>query len=245
MFGFIRRWRRGRMLKRPFPAHWIPWLEEHVSFYPKLEEGDRARFHDYLKVFVWEKHFFGSGGFVLEEMHRVLIGAAAVRLILYLDLSFYDHLTEIIVYPWPFKNPKGEEVRLGEAHRWGTVVLAWPSVLQCLEHPMYDHCTAYHEFAHVLDAQDGSFDGTPVLHSYKDYYPWAKIMSDYYLAMKRPFPLGRGVLRAYGAKNEAEFFAVATEAFFGNPAELKKRAPDLYEELRRFYRFDPAGRPGP
>jgi Mlc titration factor MtfA (ptsG expression regulator) len=47
------------------------------------------------------------------------------------------------------------------------------------------------------------------------------------------------VLRAYGATNEAEFFAVATEAFFERPARLKARAPDLYEELRKYFRVDP------
>jgi Mlc titration factor MtfA (ptsG expression regulator) len=239
MAGWYRRWRRGRLAKRAFPAAWHPYLEAHVAFYPKLPDDLRARFRDYLKVFVWEKYFFGAGGLVVEDVHKVVVGAAAVRLVLFLDLSYYDHLTEIVIYPWPYMDPKKEEVRLGEAHRWGTVVLAWPSVVECLEHPVVDHCTAYHEFAHVLDSADGGFDGTPRLHSVKDYYPWAEVMSRHFLALRKAPLLSEGVLRAYGAKNEAEFFAVATEAFFGNPLELRRRAPDLYGELRRFYAFDP------
>ncbi len=50
----------------------------------------------------------------------------------------------------------------------------------------------------------------------------------------------RTVLRDYGATNEAEFFAVASETFFEKPAQLRKSAPELYEELQKFYRVDPA-----
>lgn len=50
----------------------------------------------------------------------------------------------------------------------------------------------------------------------------------------------RSVLDSYGAINPAEFFAVATEAFFERPFALKQRHPALYEELRAFYRQDPA-----
>ena len=51
----------------------------------------------------------------------------------------------------------------------------------------------------------------------------------------------RRVLRNYGAQNEAEFFAVATEAFYEKPEQMKRRTPELYEELSRFFGVDPAG----
>jgi MtfA peptidase len=47
------------------------------------------------------------------------------------------------------------------------------------------------------------------------------------------------VLDQYGAQNRAEFFAVATEAFFEKPGQLKRKHPELYAELSRFYRQDP------
>ncbi len=46
-------------------------------------------------------------------------------------------------------------------------------------------------------------------------------------------------LRVYSATNPAEFFAVATESFFEWPHEMKANSPQLYEELKRFYRQDP------
>jgi Mlc titration factor MtfA (ptsG expression regulator) len=50
----------------------------------------------------------------------------------------------------------------------------------------------------------------------------------------------RTVLDEYGANDPAEFFAVATEAFFERSAILRDRHPALYERLRDFYRQDPA-----
>ena len=47
------------------------------------------------------------------------------------------------------------------------------------------------------------------------------------------------LLDAYGATDPAEFFAVASEAFFERPARLAAEHPALYRELAAFYRIDP------
>jgi Mlc titration factor MtfA (ptsG expression regulator) len=47
-------------------------------------------------------------------------------------------------------------------------------------------------------------------------------------------------LRDYGATNPAEFFAVATEYFFGQPEEVQQQHPELYEEMKWYYQQDPA-----
>jgi Mlc titration factor MtfA (ptsG expression regulator) len=48
-------------------------------------------------------------------------------------------------------------------------------------------------------------------------------------------------LDQYGATNPAEFFAVATEAFFETPIKLRSSHPQLYAELKLYYQQDPAG----
>ena len=52
----------------------------------------------------------------------------------------------------------------------------------------------------------------------------------------------RWPLQPYGATNPAEFFAVATEAFFDVPVMLEQHEPNLYEVMRDFYKQDPAAR---
>lgn len=48
------------------------------------------------------------------------------------------------------------------------------------------------------------------------------------------------LLDGYGATHPAEFFAVATEAFFERPLALRQSRPRLYGELQHFFRQDPA-----
>jgi MtfA peptidase len=47
------------------------------------------------------------------------------------------------------------------------------------------------------------------------------------------------VIDAYGASDPAEFFAVATEAFFERPQALATDAPAVYRELAQLYRLHP------
>jgi len=49
----------------------------------------------------------------------------------------------------------------------------------------------------------------------------------------------RSVMSKYGATNPAEFFAVVPETFFEKLRQMKKRHPELYEELWDYYKLDP------
>jgi Mlc titration factor MtfA (ptsG expression regulator) len=245
MAGLIRILRRRKLARRAIAESWLTILNAQVFFYQRLAGEDRTRFLQYLKTFVWEKHFIGVGGMEITDEVQVVIGACAVRLILNLGLSYYDRLTEIIVYPYVYSHRDDNRAILGEAQDWGTVVLSWPAVLQGLADPRDGHDTALHEFAHVLDRATGMFDGTPKLRSSEDYRPWAQIMSRHYLRLRRGVSTESDVLRSYGAVNESEFFAVATEVYFEKPHQLKKHLPDLYAELRGFYGGDPAAETEP
>ena len=241
MFGLLRAWKRRRLARREFPAAWLPHLEQHVPFFADLEGEVLQRFLDLLKVFVWEKQFVGAGGMEITDEVKVVVAATAARLVLHLDLTYYDKLSEIVVYPGHYRHPETEGVIFGEANAWGTVVLSWDAVLQGLKNPADGHDTATHEFAHVLDRADGAFDGTPELRAWSHYTPWTQVMSEHYNKLRKRKGAQRKVLRSYGAQNEAEFFAVATEAFFEKSRQMRKRTPDLYLELIRFYGFDPLG----
>jgi Mlc titration factor MtfA (ptsG expression regulator) len=243
MFRLLTQWKRRRFDRRPFPPHWLPFVRDYVPFYRDLDERSRERFLRLVKVFVWEKHWIPAGGLEMTEEIPVVIAAAAVRLVMGLDLSYYDRLTEIIVYPSTYKHPDEDHVAVfGEAQTWGTIVLSWDAVKHGLSNPHDGHDTALHEFAHVLDIADGNFDGTPQLETRADYRSWVRVMAPNFHALRRRDRRQRQVLRMYGAENEAEFFAVATEAFFEKAATMKERTPALYKELSEFFQQDPASK---
>jgi MtfA peptidase len=47
------------------------------------------------------------------------------------------------------------------------------------------------------------------------------------------------VFDPYGATNEAEFFAVASEAFFEQPNRTHYHHQELFDLLAKFYQIDP------
>ena len=230
-------WKRRRLARRAFPGDWLRLLEP-LPLYRQLPARFQERLRELTKVFAWDKTFIGAGGLEITDEMQVVISAC---LVLHLNLGYYDRLTEIVVYPYAFRHPDGDDALLGEAQDWGIVVLSWPAVLEGVRNPADGHETATHEFAHVLDRADGVFDGTPRLPSRSLYRPWAQILSRHYLKLRAGDREERKVLRDYGATNEAEFFAVATESYFEKPRQMRTHAPDLYRELQEFYGGDPAG----
>jgi len=89
---------------------------------------------------------------------------------------------------------------------------------------------------------DGAADGTPPLDS-DQLAEWVAVCSREFLRLRSLTEKGQKTfLDSYGTKNEAEFFAVATEEFFDRPLDLQKYAPDLYQLLSGYYRQEPAER---
>jgi len=70
-----------------------------------------------------------------------------------------------------------------------------------------------------------------------EYLAWARVMSREFRALCDANRAGTPtVLDRYGATNPAEFFAVATEAFFfESPRVLRARHPELYAEFAHFF----------
>lgn len=205
--------------------------------------------HGLIHIFLDEKGFEGCNGFVVTDDVRLLIAAHAVLLLLNRDVDCYRGLYTILIYPDEFVAPVHEEhghivtedrlPRSGEAWGRGTVIVSWEDVAIGLEQgPAYD--VLLHEFAHYLDQETGEANGAPFLDDPAAYTDWSRIMLDAYRRHRQESLTGfPAVLDPYGAESPAEFFAVATEAFFNTPRELRQEYPDLYDQLRRYYRQDP------
>jgi Mlc titration factor MtfA (ptsG expression regulator) len=259
MFGFFKRRRRDRLRSAPFPPRWREVLEANDPTYRLLTESDRRELEAHIQVFLAEKYFEGCGGLELTDEIKLTIAAQACRLLLHRDTDYYPRLITILVYPGAYFASSvepigggvvlhGEQIRLGEAWKSGVVVLSWDEVQADLRDIHDGRNLVLHEFAHLLDMEDGSADGTPLLESRSQHAAWARVLGDEYERLRRDSVMGRGtVLDKYGATDSAEFFAVATECFFENPAPLRRKHPELYEELKAFYRQDPMtlGKPGP
>src|SRR5437588_15769 len=127
----------------------------------------------------------------------------------------------------------------------GVVVISWDDTLKGGRDPADGVNVVLHEFAHQLDDEDGHADGAPLL-SGGALRTWGRVLSDEYARLQQDAAADRAsVLDPYGAENKAEFFAVATETFFEKPVQLERDHPELYAQLKQFYRQDPARRTPP
>ena len=123
----------------------------------------------------------------------------------------------------------------------GVIVLAWDAALHGSRIWDDGPNVVLHEFAHQLDFENASTDGTPVLDSRQQYISWGRVLGAEYEELRRVDETGgSSLIDTYGAANPAEFFAVVTEMFFERAVELRGRHPALYDELREYYRQDPA-----
>lgn len=242
MFGLFRKWRRNQFYGRELPASLEDMLHERFSMVAELPDDERDCFYRHLKIFLWEKEWFGAHDLEVTDEMKVVISASAARLARKLPISVYDRVKEIVVYPAGFRPPDDDAFHAaGMAHDFGTVIFSWDAVKDGVATPNDGHDTTLHEFAHMLDLNDGVFNGTPTLHGRDDYRSWATVLSEHFEGL-RDNPDRHDIIREYGATNEAEFFAVATEVFFEKPKTLKRKAPELYAELRSYYRVDPLRR---
>ncbi|MDP9332635.1 MAG: zinc-dependent peptidase [Actinomycetota bacterium] len=228
-------------------------VEEHVAVWRQLNDDERTRLEATSDWLLRHKHWEAAQGFGLADEITVTLATQAALLVLRLSVDEYREVSAIIVYPTAMQSrgvyagpvrgtvTDGVVPVLGEAHgRRGPVLLAWDEAREAARNPGRGQNVVFHEFAHKLDMLDNLLDGTPPLEHRGDFDRWVEVCTEAYGALRDG--IARPPLQPYGATNPAEFFAVATEAFFDVPVALEHHEPRLYEVMRDFYKQDPAAR---
>ena len=252
MLGFLKERHRKQLKARPFPNEWLRIIKNNVAFFVRLSAVDQAELLGHIQVFLADKRFEGCAGLEINDEIRVTIGAQACLLLLHRKTDYFPRLLTVLVYPStyqaeeqrPVAGPIWEEgrmPRLGETGRaMGSMVLAWDAVKSGAADPSDGKNVVLHEFAHQLDYENFSADGTPALATRKQQLAWREVMRTEFASLRAAEETGiPTLLDTYGATNAAEFFAVSTEAFFERPVMLRAQHPRLYLELRQYFQQDP------
>lgn len=243
--------RRRRLSSQPFPEEWRGYLETNVAQYSRLAVADQDLLRYNLRIFVAEKWWEGCGGLELTDEMRVTVAAQACLLSLHLPEWDYPNVRAILIYPERYRTRQRQSDALGivterKVHRFGEATLDGPVVLSwsdIIAGPAgaNGHNLVFHEFAHKLDMLNGTADGVPPLDDQETQRRWISVMNTERMRLARGLSGFPPVLDPYGAQDPAEFFAVATVAFFQAGSALHARHPELYAVLRDFYRQDTAG----
>ena len=248
----IKRKRRERWQREPFPENWDRMLLEHVAFYRWLPEPLRKRLQGLIQVFVREKTFVGCNDLVLTDEMRVIIAAHACLLVINRARvpaeGLYDDLFSILVYPSAFVVAEtralghgliaeGRRVLSGQAWNSRRILLSWDDVQQA---EFGKHNVVLHEFTHYLDMEDEVMDGAPWLGSKGAYQDWSRVFWSEFGQLRAALYTGQPtVIDPYAATSPAEFFAVVTETFFQQPHQLAALHAPLYAQLQKYFRVDP------
>jgi Mlc titration factor MtfA (ptsG expression regulator) len=249
-------WRRQRRLaQNPVATHMWQQVRARLPILDGLSIEQDALLLENSILFLQDKHITCLPGVELGDEQRLHLAAQAQLPLLNLgDLNWYQGFHELVIYPDDFRSPQHHRDSGGIEHEWdgehsgeawqqGPVILALPGVLSSGGWEPYN--LVIHELAHKLDMLNGDANGLPPLHGDMQVSRWASVMQHAYADMNLQLdrdPDHETVIDPYAAEDPAEFFAVTTEYFFCAPDLLMQAYPDVYEQLRAFYRQDPLSR---
>jgi Mlc titration factor MtfA (ptsG expression regulator) len=234
---FVFRPRRKDMIA--WPEDYRDTLNDYVSFYANLEEEGKKQFEDKFEKFLLATKITGANA-VIEDLDRVLIGAAAVIPVYYINDWEYVNLREVLVYPGNFNTEFEQEGHermisgmVGTGHLQNVMILSKWELRQGFINSQSNRNTALHEFIHLVDKMDGTLDGVPELLLERKYLAqWKQLIDQTMLDVRN----GVSDIDAYAATSPVECFAVISEYFFEQPEAFQANHPELNTLLQRIFR---------
>ena len=235
-----------------WPDNWTPILLNRVPITQKLPPHLLEELKARILSFINYIPIIGCEDQVIDDEVKVTIAGQACILLLGKAKSRFKILKVVYVYPRALVSERlernngsfihrGKTITMGLSSSNGEVVLSWESTKYGASNIFDGKNVTMHEFAHQLDQADGSADGIPMDSQSTNFLSWADLIDEEYQKLtKKASQNKRTLLQHYGATNPAEFFAVATEAFFEKGSQLKRKKPEMYKALKEYYQLDPA-----
>ena len=220
------------------PLSYQELLNDYVLFYAKLTDADKKKFDGRFEKFLSSVRITGANA-EIEDLDRVLIGAAAIIPVYHISDWEYVNLREVLVYPGNFNTDfeqHGTERSIsgmvGTGHLQNVMILNKWELRQGFVNNKNQSNTAIHEFVHLIDKMDGTLDGVPeILLQRKHIAEWQQLLENTMEAIRR----GESDINPYGATSAVECFAVVSEYFFEQPEAFRFRHPELNELLEMIY----------
>jgi Mlc titration factor MtfA (ptsG expression regulator) len=244
--GLLSLWLASRLRARPSVRPHAPRSEPELDFFGPLlrvipgvpDEQDRAAHQRFMRIMndFARVPIEGHAGMTISSEVRTRIAASAARFVSALgDDAALAAVSELHVHPHSLAlgdRRAGGMTRLLPGGRIRVAVGYW-QVLQSHRRPVDGYDVLLHEFAHVLDGSDGTFDGIP--------RGWVSDVPAFEQALEhasaRLFEAEPGAmpLRPYATVSRAELFAVASEAYFECSEPLREHMPPLFDALHQLY----------
>ncbi|MEP6466183.1 MAG: M90 family metallopeptidase [Parafilimonas sp.] len=237
IFLILRR-RKPRSNNINFPENFRSLLNDHVAFYRQLNNSDKLRFENRISDFLSYVHIHAVNT-EIDDLDKLLVASSAIIPVFNFDWHYYN-VKDVLIYADTFdhdafsvtSDERNTLGMIGTGAMQQMMILSKRALRQGFANELSQHNTGIHEFVHLLDKADGETDGIPEALLSKQYtIPWIKYMNEEIEKMKH----GNSDMNIYGATNKAEFFAVASEYFFGAPEQFKTKHPALFELMEKIF----------
>lgn len=220
------------------PDHYKDILNDYVAFYANLHEDDKKKFEDRVQHFLSAIKVTGVNA-VVEDLDRVLVAAGAIIPVFYISDWEYINLHEVLLYPGNFNidyDQQGAERNIsgivGTGALQHVMILNKWELRQGFINNDSKRNTAIHEFIHLIDKMDGTFDGVPLILMEKRFVAqWQQLIQNNTEAILN----GWSDIDMYAATNSIEFFAVTSEYFFKQRELFLKNHPQLHQMLEQVF----------
>jgi MtfA peptidase len=220
------------------PENYQEQLNDYVKFYSDLNDEGKKRFEDKFHKFLSSVKITGANAEV-EDLDRILIGAASVIPVYFIPDWEYVNLREVLLYPGNFNtdfeqhgHQRSITGMVGTGGMQNVMIVSKWDLRQGFINDKSTHNTAIHEFVHLIDKMDGTLDGVPELLLERKYVARWKQLIEWEMENIRS---NVSDIDPYGATSPVEFFAVASEYFFEQPELFRSKHPELNEVLTRIF----------
>ena len=212
-------------------------LKKNHGYYRKLGRN-RSSFARRVWRFVRENDFVAREGIKVSFRLKVIIASHAVQLSWRLPDDAYHYFKKILIYPEYYTSRLTGKLHKAEVNPGlRLIVFSVRAIHESLTDLDGNRNVMVHEFAHALWLEQ------LLMHkNYNIFHPRVfeivRNQVDYYYS--NPTLAEAQMFRKYAFQNEAEFFAVSVENFFGEPERFREQLPEYYKLLTKLFLQDPA-----
>jgi len=204
-------------------------------YFIALTAPGRLKFIKRVRYLSFNLSFVGMGKLEVTDEMRIRISASIVQITFgHLYYKVFDFKT-IRIYPDVFYSARvGGNVKGLTAS--SLISLSWPDFEKGYDVPDDNYNLGLHEVSHALHlAASARKDSKHVFSEHFNH--WSEHSMTEFEELKRNKE--SSFLRAYGATNFHEFFAICIEHFFESPSEFKRQMPALYKRTVVLLNQDP------
>lgn len=197
-------------------------LTKYTGYYRNLAQPDRKKFINRLHSLIEQMEFVGQDGQQINLKVSTLCCAPMIQITMGLDTYLFNSYHTIVVYPHQFFSERQRAYVKGGVGNGDVICFSFEDLLKGYAVPNDALNLGLHEMAHAVHIE--FFD-----EAFENRFPhWEKIAEQEVLKMRYQ---DDPILRNYAGQNKHELFAVCIETFFEQGAEMKQKAPELYEAM--------------